>query len=76
MSALHIPLADTADLPSVRSAAEYGRLGYLAMRAKYGDRQLNEWRRKGGRRPDPCITTLATTGPKARKTTRRDAIER
>lgn len=40
------------EFPSVVSPKESGARGYMALRAKYGDKRLNEWRRLGGRKPD------------------------
>lgn len=58
---------------SVTTKAEAGLRGYHAQLARYGQRQVNAWRRKGGRRPNPTWDQIqAGTEPqRARSTSQR-----
>lgn len=46
------------DRPSVVSAAERGRWGYQALVRKYGEARVNQWRRRGGRKPNPTLAQI------------------
>jgi hypothetical protein len=43
---------------SVVSRSEAGRRGYVAMLARYGEAQVNRWRRTGGRKPNPTYAEI------------------
>jgi len=43
---------------NVVSRSEAGARGYAVTLAKYGPAQLNRWRRKGGRKPNPTLLEI------------------
>jgi hypothetical protein len=45
-------------LPRVVSQAEYGRRGYEVTLARYGSHRLDQWRRRGGRKPNPTLAEI------------------
>ncbi len=47
-----------AQLPKVRTRSERGRLGYEAMLRKYGKKQVDAWRRLGGRAPARTLAQI------------------
>lgn len=50
---------------SVRTAAEYGAIGNMRLRAKYPKQTLNAWARRGGRRRNRTLAEIeANTEPK------------
>lgn len=50
------------------SQAEYGHWGHAALVKKYGQRQVNAWLRKGGRKKDPTFDEImASTVKPSRK---------
>ena len=58
---------------TVISRQESGARGYAVTRARYGDRKLNEWRRKGGRKPDPTLLEILAMEREAKAATRTKA---
>lgn len=48
------------------SASERGYLGYLATRARYGSRQMDAWRRTGGRKRNRTYEEIVGSIPARR----------
>lgn len=55
--------------------ADAGRLGYYALLEKYGEKQLNVWRRKGGRRRHRTIDEIEAEAGATRSTKRRGVAD-
>lgn len=50
------------------TSAEWGARGYHVTAARYGEAQMNRWRKRGGRKRNPTYAELtkAVTGPTTR----------
>lgn len=73
-----IPLAPSSPspapvFPTVSTPSEIGYLGHLAQLRKYGPRQLDAWRRMGGRRRNRTLAEIeaSTAGNRVKATRRR-----
>ena len=48
-----------------------GSLGYQETRARYGDAQMDRWRRMGGRKPNPTLAEIEAGIARPRKRPKR-----
>jgi hypothetical protein len=43
---------------NVGTPSEWGKRGYETTLARYGEYRMNQWRRRGGRKPNPTLAQL------------------
>lgn len=56
---------------SVVTRSESGKRGYEALLATYGERQLNKWRRQGGRKKHRTLAEIQESEARAIASTKR-----
>lgn len=64
------------ELPRVITRQEYGRRGYEVTLARYGKRQMDAWRRMGGRPKDPTYDEIVAAQAATRREKRRVSTDR